>query len=156
MKIISDNVTKWLESLGGKFAEAERLAIAKAVLVVHRRAVKYTPISPTQAQKNRMRKTRRKVKRKAMAFTRAKPGGLARSIEWTAGARQGSIFVARNAEGGKYAKRIHDEKGISWRNRGIGTIAKGAQADHKFIERALKDSQKEIDLIFKRAFKGLS
>lgn len=95
------------------------------------------------------------MKRKALAISRAKPGGLSRSIEWTAGVHQGSVYVARNAEGGKYAKRIHDEKGITWRNRGIGTIAKGMQADHKFIERALKDSQKEIDAIFKRFFRNI-
>lgn len=155
MEVNTENVKRWLLGLNGKFAEAEKKAIARACLVVHRRAVKYTPISPSMAQKNRMRKTRRKVKRRALAFTRAKPGGLSRSIEWHAGAREGSIFVARNSEGGKYAKRIHDEKGITWRNRGIGTIAKGRQADDKFIARALKDSEREIDAIFKKALKGI-
>lgn len=37
--------------------------------------------------------------------------------------------------GGKYALRIHDEKGKAWRRRGPGTVAKGARADDKFILR---------------------
>lgn len=155
MRFITDNVSLWLKRLKPQFAEAEKKAIARAVLLVHRKSVKYAPISPTMAQKYRLRKTRRKVKRKALAYSRAKPGGLSRSIDWSAGATEGSIFVSRNSEAGKYAKRIHDEKYISWRNRGIGTIAKGRQADDKFIARALKDSEKAIDNIFRRAFKGI-
>ena len=59
-----------------------------------------------------------------------------------------SVFVASNSQAGRYARRIHDEKGVTWRNRGPGTIAKGARADEKFIERAIKDNvQKFRDFI---------
>ena len=52
-----------------------------------------------------------------------------------------TIFVASNSEAGKYAFRIHEEKGKTWKNRGPGTIAKGSKADDKFIERAIEDTR---------------
>jgi len=45
---------------------------------------------------------------------------------------------------GRYAWRIHEEKGKTWFKRGKGTIAKGERADEKFIERALKDNADKI------------
>lgn len=60
---------------------------------------------------------------------------------------EGAIFVAANSEAGKYAARIHDKKGIDWENRGIGTIAKGPQADDKFIERALEVNEDAIRML---------
>lgn len=76
------------------------------------------------------------------------PGGLEQSIEYAVHFSQVFIFVRDNSPAGKYAKRIHDEKGRTWRNRGPGTIAKGEQADEKFIERAIRDKGGDIDLIF--------
>ena len=111
-------------------------------------ALQYACISPTQAQKNRLKKTRRRGKRKATATTRAKPGGLRRSIEMEVDAArmQASIFVAQNAEAGKYAKRIHDERYISWRKLGPGSIAanNSGKVGEKFIERAITDNEKNI------------
>lgn len=68
-------------------------------------------------------------------------------MDVNASAIAGAVFVARNAEAGKYAKRIHDEKGASWQNRGPGTIAKGPRADELFISRALEDNRPKIDAI---------
>ena len=111
-------------------------------------AQQYACISPTQAQKNRLKRTRRRGKRKATATTRAKPGGLRRSIEMEVDAArmQASIFVARNSEGGKYAKRIHDKRYISWRKLGPGSIAanNSGKVGEKFIERAITDNEKNI------------
>lgn len=111
--------------------------LRRIVMLAQRDAKRNAPISPTRAQRNALRTTRRRVTRKARATHRPSPGGLVRSIEATSDATAGVVFVPANAEAGKYARRIHDEKGISWQNRGPGTIAKGPQADAKFIERAV-------------------
>ena len=52
---------------------------------------------------------------------------------------QVAIYTDQSSSG--YAKRIHDEKGASWHNRGPGTRAKGSDADDKFIKRAIDDSE---------------
>ena len=130
--------------------------LQKAALLVHRESIKNCPRSPTMAQIKRDRKTRKDTskRRKASAHTRAKPGGLERSIEFEVVDRGSSatayVFVAGNSEAGRYAKRVHDEKGKTWQNRGIGTIAKGTRADDKFIERAVAKNSGKIGAIIKR------
>ncbi len=59
-----------------------------------------------------------------------------------------AIGVPSNSGAGKYAKKIHDEKGDTWEERGIGTEAKGDHADHKFIARAIQDRTDDIVKIF--------
>ncbi len=140
-------------AIQAKVEKARTEALKAAALTVHALARRYAPISPTQAQRNALRKTKRRIVRKATAHTRAKPGGLTRSIEFYAGPEYASVFVAANAEAGKYAAKIHDEKFKTWRKRGIGTVAKGSQADDKFIERALADSKEKIDGIFEAKFR---
>ena len=80
-----------------------------------------------------------------------------RSISYAVLESSAEVFVPSNSEAGKYARRIHDEKGISWWHRGPGTQAKGAQADALFIERAITDSkpniQKIIDVEMQRVTK---
>jgi hypothetical protein len=78
------------------------------------------------------------------ATTRPTPGGLMRSIAFTSSDSQMEIFVPSNSPAGTYAKKIHDEKGSTWKERGPGTQAKGPQADEKFIERAVKDNEANI------------
>lgn len=111
------------------------------------RAQEYAPISPTERILKSMRKTKRRGKRKASSTTGAKPGSLRNSIQFTANAKQVDIYVPSNSPAGKYAAKIHDEKGKSWRNRGPGTKKAGPQADEKFISRAIKDSEGEIEII---------
>lgn len=94
---------------------------------------------------------------KAKGGGRAAPGGLERSISHEATKDGLSIFCAVNSEAGAYAKRIHDEKGTKWFLRGIGTRAKGPQADEKFITRAIVDSDEDVQTIIKAiAYKKLS
>lgn len=107
----------------------------------------YAPISPTERILKSMRKTKRRGKRKASSTTRPKPGSLRNSIQFTANAKQVDIYVPSNSPAGKYAAKIHDEKGKSWRNRGPGTKKAGPKADDKFISRAIKDSEREIEII---------
>ena len=95
-----------------------------------------------------------KGRRKAGSHSRHAPGGLERSIEWEVRgkgfAMEAEIFVAANAEAGKYAKRIHDEKGKTWRKRGPGTVAKGARADDKYILRAVQQAAKDFPSLLRK------
>jgi hypothetical protein len=103
----------------------------------------YAPRSPTVGDIRKA--TGRKMKmRKARGTSRPKPGGLERSIDMETTDTESRIFVASNSEAGMYAFRIHEEKGITWHNRGIGTISKGAKADDDFIVRAILDKQGDI------------
>lgn len=87
-------------------------------------------------------------KRKPNASSRPMPGSLVQSIQSEVirenGEITGSVFVSENSKAKKYAKRIHDEKGVKWFERGLGTVAKGQRADEKFIERAMYDSEEKI------------
>lgn len=113
---------------------ASRRAMVRCGLIAVREAKANAPRSPT----NKILSAT--LKRKKRTARRMLPGGLEKSIEYEATDRGCSVFVASNSMAGKYARRIHDEKGKSWHNRGPGTIAKGARADEKFIERAIRDN----------------
>jgi hypothetical protein len=126
--------------------DAANRGIARATARVWADAVRNAPRSPTMAQDARAtRKTRKDTsnRRKPTATTRAKPGGLERSVAMSTDKdrMEGHVFVAANSEARKYAGIIHDEKGVTWRNRGPGTIAKGRQADAKYVERAVEDNR---------------
>lgn len=95
-----------------------------------------------------------KARRKASSHSRAAPGGLERSIQWRMAGRgfalDAEVYVAANAEAGKYAKRIHDEKGKTWRKRGPGTVAKGPRADDKYILRAVQQAAKDFPSLLQK------
>lgn len=130
--------------------KATQRALSAIAILVQREAIKNAPRGPTRAMLNRLRKTRRKVTRKARATSRPSPGGLERSIERHATSDAAYIFVASNSLAGKYAARIHDEKGQTWWKRGPGTIIKGGRADSRFIFRAIWDNQAEIFELIKK------
>ena len=113
--------------------------------VVAKKAQDYAPRSPTRTIASKTLKVQRRSK------SQRTPGGLEKSIRpeiRIAGTDVDAVvFVASTAPAGKYAKRIHDEKGKTWRNRGPGTVAKGPQADDKFITRAIRDTQDNFGLI---------
>lgn len=127
----------------GAFKKALPEEIAKAVEACGQHAARESkrnaPRSPTKKQGSAT------LKRKRRSKQRRAPGGLERSIEYEVTPDSATIFVAQNAacrtaKGFNYAKRIHDEKGVTWFKRGAGTVAKGARADEKFIERAIKEN----------------
>ena len=102
-------------------------------------AAAYAPRSPTMANHSAA------LKRKKRTTAHRYPGSLEKSIECESSADRASVFVRQNAlcvsaTGYNYAKRIHDERGKSWRNLGAGSIAKGGKVGEKFIERAISDS----------------
>lgn len=155
-----------VSGLGPKMARALSLTLKSVTRTAHRDAIRNAPRSPTAAQQRSERKARwvakhgnakgfakaqkaGKLRRKPNSHSRAAPGGLERSIRWQVKGsglfQDGEIFVAANAEAGKYAKRIHDDKGKSWHKRGAGTRAKGTQADDKYIERAIEKARKTFE-----------
>lgn len=146
-----------VQAAGDKALRAMTLTIQDATKEAHREAILNAPRSPSQAQLGKAQKERYiqkhgsaqgYTKHKAQAMARRKPnshsrpapGGLEKSIKYKIiGVKEpdGMVYVASNAPAGKYAARIHDEKGKSWNKRGIGTQRKGARADDLFIKRAI-------------------
>jgi len=114
------------------------------------RAKRYAPKSPTDAEKRSVSRASKaqmaaaKKRRTSTATSRTKPGALQNSIQMRATSMLAEVFVPTNSPAGAYAWKIHEEKGVSWEKRGIGTVKKGAQADDKFIERAIDDSEMEM------------
>jgi len=136
-----DAVNAALRNLAKVAPQAASRAMSRCGLIAVREAKINAPRSPTMKQHSAT------LKRKKRTARRMLPGGLEKSIEFESSETGCSVFVASNSMAGKYAKRIHDEKGVTWRNRGPGTIAKGARADEKFIERAIKDNVRNFGLI---------
>jgi hypothetical protein len=153
----ADEIKRWLNKVRddvGKVHAAR--AMYRIGQLVSTTARTYAPKGPTQAELERLRKAEWKLRgkkpsgaqkkawkasRNPRATSRPKPGGLTRSIGMTWDNTNATIFVATNSEAGKYAFRIHEEKGKTWKNRGPGTVAKGPKADEKFITRAIADTQ---------------
>lgn len=116
-----------------------------------RNVVRGGPMSPGMKRGIAKRKARLAAQREEASargeYTTGKvhtPGGLMRSIAARSNSDMAEIFVAMNSEAGKYAYGIHELKGITWRNRGVGTILKGPKADDKFITRAVADRETDI------------
>ena len=124
-------------------------ALARCGLIAQREAKANAPRSPTMKVYSATLKRKKRTARKMM------PGGLEKSIEYEIqpGDSGVSVFVASNSFAGRYAKRIHDEKGSKWWTRGPGTVAKGSRADEKFIERAIKDNLDKFTAIFEDEIK---
>lgn len=122
-------------------------ALARCGLIAVREAKANAPRSPTNKILSATFKRKKRTSRKMM------PGGLEKSIFFEVkpyGVKDyvASVFVPSNSFAAKYAKRIHDDKGRTWQKRGPGTEAKGARADEKFIERAIKDNVDKYTAIF--------
>lgn len=114
------------------------------------RAKRYAPKSPTDQERRSVSRATKaqwsaaKKRRSATATSRTKPGALQNSIQLRATHLLAEIFVPTNSPAGAYAWKMHEEKGKTWHNRGIGTVKKGEKADEKFIERAINDSEQEL------------
>jgi hypothetical protein len=158
-----DDAMRELEGMPGKIDRVLTDTMRRASKQIAAESRLNAPKSPTQAELDadrtakygkkhtaKVKKRRGKV-RKANASSRPAPGGLMQSIASEvikAGQNvDGSIFVASNSAAVKYARRIHDDKGKTWNERGIGTEKKGPRADEKFIERAVNASDASITRI---------
>lgn len=138
-----DAALKTLEATAGASEKIMLRTLYRIAALVHDVSQTYAPRSPTVGDIRKATGRRMKI-RKDRGTSRPKPGGLERSIDMAVDSHDATIFVASNSEAGLYAFRIHEEKGETWQNRGIGTISKGPQADDEFIVRAIKDEQGNI------------
>ena len=123
---------------GAIAAEVAGRGLVRCGLLAQREAIANAPRSPTKAEFSATLKRKKQTDRKDFF-----PGGLEKSIEtYYDKAKMAVVICVRdNSYAAKYARRIHDEKGQTWRNRGPGTVAKGDRADDKFIERAIRDNE---------------
>lgn len=137
IKFDSSAVESVVTDAGLVIDDAVAPAMKKIGVLIQGEAIERANISPTKAQ---YEKEHGKTKR-----TNFNPGGLERSIKSESNKTSASVFVASNAEASGYAFKIHSQKGIKWARRGPGTRAKGKQADHMFILRAIKDNAKDIE-----------
>ena len=131
----------WLASFGERIEAAAMRGFVRAGRDVLKHAKRNAPRSPTKAQ---IVKT---LKRKKSTDRNPTPGGLEKSITLFVDPHSVSVGIpsGKNVDG--YAVRIHDEKFITWRKRGPGTVAKGDRADEKFIARAVEDRQDKTNLV---------
>ena len=110
--------------------EAMARTMARVGVFTEGEAKERAPISPTKAQGG---------------GANANPGGLQNSITHELVGNQAvDVFVPSNGPAGDYAVKIHDERGVTWKDRGAGTIAKGPKAKEKYIKRAIDENAKEI------------
>lgn len=133
-------------------------------LFLQRESRRNAPKSPTMTQITAKRKAiakskgkryvRRLKSRKAGSHSRAKPGGLKDSISFGVNVGRGEvrIFVPSNSTAGKYAVRMHDERGVSWRYLGIGNKGFPRQRE-KFIKRAVEDN---IDFLMDKVSRAIN
>ena len=151
MQIIPPNIDAEIALLRASAAGVRDRALPRALRrcgeLAKREAIRNAPRSPTQSLINNTRITGRRRAANPRSTNRAKPGGLERSISLAVNPDNAEVFIATNSEAGKYAFRIHEEKGISWHERGPGTITKGVRADDKFIERAVFENERQFGRI---------
>lgn len=145
----ADGIERGLTALPAALAATMIRAHYNIATMVEIRAKRNAPISPSLGQLAAQRTTTRKVSRKRRATSRPARGGLQNSIDSTYTGKQASVFVSANSPAGKYAYKIHEEKGQTWHKRGPGTRAKGPAADHEFIKRAVEtqDPRNENEVI---------
>ena len=161
--MVGEITVQGVEALCQRLQDAGKIAsqvaargLVRCGYLAQREAVANAPRSPTKEEFSRTLKRKSQTDRKDFF-----PGGLEKSIEVDYDKANMSvvIFVRENSYAGKYARKIHDEKGRTWKNRGPGTIAKGDRADDKFIERAIRDNETRFAEIlpdeFRQAIGGL-
>jgi hypothetical protein len=135
------------DKAGVEFERAMPRVLKRFGVLVQGTARKFCPESPTIAMYARQNKSGKTKRRRSSITT----GSLRDSITTKSDKVTTSIFVPRNSRGGKYAERIHDGKGTSWRKRGPRTVQKGADADDKFIYRAYEVRKKDLDDLMDQA-----
>ena len=130
-------------------------ALDEVGFVVQEAAIRRAPKSPTKEQylkelnlKRLGRLVQGKKPRKSKSTTNRSdlnPGGLERSIRKRVSTVGGyvDVYVPVNAEAGKYAFRMHEDKyklGIGSRQKQRG----GVMVGRKYIERGAEDKQRDI------------
>lgn len=153
-------VSDSLEQFKDRLRIGIEMILGRVGIQIQAEAIKNAPRSAKMSQSRKFkvnkdgtisikkRRTKRqkaadKKRRNPRATHRAKPGGLEQSIDWDVNKADSSvsIFVSGNSPASRYAITMHDGKGTKWKNRGVGTQAKGERADDKFIKRAVEENE---------------
>lgn len=130
------------KSHGGAFRTSKGKTGAKAVSR-KKPARAGAPGTPSASSKGAKDSSAGLVQRPSRRTTaREAPGGLERSIKsefrrasnWEDS--EVELFVQAGSEATKYARKIEEERFKTWRNRGVGTVRKGARAREFFVRRA--------------------
>ena len=149
-----DDLTRGIDGMAIQVQAAAQRALKETAIKIWTVSINNAPRSPTQdeidmdramkaAAKGKKFK-KRPNRRKADATSRPEPGELRKSIAYEVIGDTASIFVASNSKAGKYAKKMHDERGKTWNNLGPGSenlIKKGQDVGDKFIERAFNANE---------------
>lgn len=134
---------------------AARRALEKCGKLAMMEAKRRAPRGPTLTNLSQNLKRKKRTTLKSRPSFKP-PGGLEKSIQFESDFTHASVFVPSNAlcvnkkTGYNYAKRIHDEQYVTWRNLGPGSKEKaknGAQIGGKFIERAIRDNAQTFGAI---------
>ena len=142
---------------GNIAAQVAERGLRRCALLAQAEAVENAPRSPTKEQFSATLKRKKRTDRKDFF-----PGGLEKSIDidYDRANMAAVVCVRENSYAAKYARKIHDEKGSTWHNRGPGTIAKGDRADEKFIERAIRENEARfLEILtdeFRKAIGGMN
>lgn len=143
-----EQVAADIRNLSRASAEAARDALEKCGKLAMMEAKRRAPRGPTLKNLSHNLKRKKRTTLKSRPSFKP-PGGLEKSIQFESDFTHASVFVPSNAlctnrkTGYNYAKRIHDEQYITWRNLGPGSKEKqsnGYQIGGKFIERAIRDN----------------
>ena len=121
---------------GKDFGKASQRMLKKLGVWVHGKARELCPESPTVGQYAQMNKSGKTARNRTSITT----GSLRDSITMEEGRLKVDIGVPGNSRGGKYAEKMHDEKGKTWDELGPRSKQKGAT--DKFIYKAADDSKK--------------
>jgi len=132
------SLMKKFERVGKKNPKIISKMLKKVGVIIQGKAEKYAPRSKTKGEYIRTLKGG-KTKRKASSFT---VGNLKKSITLEQKKNSVEIGVPINAPGGKYAEKMHDEKGKTWEELGDQNTNK---ATDKYIFKAYDDSKSEIN-----------
>ena len=129
-------------ALAGKYTEKNIKKVLKVIgVIVHGEARKNAPRSMTKSEYITTLKT---GKTKRRTFT---TGDLKSSITMELKDDSVEIGVPSNSKGGKYAKKMHDNKGKSgrdgWKKHNRFTAAEGAK--DKYIDRAYDENKQTIN-----------
>ena len=143
-----DRVAADIRNLSRASSEAAREALRDCGRLAMMEAKHRAPRGPTLKNLSHNLKRKKRTTLKSRPSFKP-PGGLEKSIQFESDYTHASVFVPSNAfcvnkkTGYNYAKRIHDEQFVTWRNLGPGSKEKaknGFVIGGKFIERGIREN----------------
>lgn len=129
---------KQLGRAGQKNPANIKKMLEKVGVIVKGKSVTYAPRSMTKSQYVSTLKGK-KTKRKTSSFH---PGQLKGSVTMEESKNRVDIGVPSNIPAGKYAEKMHDDRGGSWKNL---NKFNDPEATDKYIYKAYEDSEENVE-----------